>query len=166
MSSLSDYKNKVATITGHRPEDLFSADEWVKAALKEAYETLVPEKIIQGMAAGVDLWSAVVAWHCKVPYECAQPWAGHSPRKSDEYMYSWVLKHADKITVVNSSADYPGAFVYHVRNRYMIDNGDYLIAVWGGKTSGGTYAAIRYAQELERPILHINPKFKKTTWLG
>lgn len=152
---------KVA-ITGHRPEDLPNF-EWVKAALIEVLEELHPELLIQGMAAGVDLMSAEAAYKVGVPYMCARPWAGHTPRNADAELYRQVLQNAASVVVVNPSEQYAGPWMYHNRNEYMVDRADLLIAVWSGKTSGGTAACVRYAKKKNVPILQINPSSRTVT---
>jgi uncharacterized phage-like protein YoqJ len=143
-------------ITGHRPEKL--DEQWTKDALKQALSTLKPDVIYVGMAAGVDLWSAVTAYHLGIPWICAKPWAGHRPRVADEYMYSWVERHAQEIINVSPEMKYPGVWVYHKRNEYMVDHADDVLAVWDGSRSGGTAACVRYAQRSQKVIHRVDPK--------
>ena len=42
-----------------------------------------------------------------------------------------------------------------LRNEYMIDKCDYLVACWNG-TKGGTYNAIRYAEKRTKMIDFID----------
>jgi uncharacterized phage-like protein YoqJ len=44
----------------------------------------------------------------------------------------------------------------HKRNRYMVDQADYIIAVWNGKPSG-TGKTVQYAQQQGKPVRVINP---------
>lgn len=44
-----------------------------------------------------------------------------------------------------------------MRNRWMIDHSDAVLAVWSGKPKGGTANAVRYAMKLEKPILVYHP---------
>lgn len=143
-------------ITGHRPESL-NDPTWVKAALRDGLMQTGATLVIQGMASGVDLWSAVVAWHLDIPYIAVKPWAGHSPRQADEYIYEWVERHAKNVVEVSPQQKYPGAWAYHARNEYMVDNADALLAVWNGKKSGGTAACVNYAHKIGKPVFQINP---------
>lgn len=153
----------VVAITGHRPEDLGgeSGRLWVREALNTALKELEPSVLIQGMAAGVDLDSAVVAWHLDIPYIAMRPWAGHSPRTEDQQAYDWVLRHAVEVVNCNDSMSYLGPWVYHDRNHAMIDRADYVLAVWTGKKSGGTFAAVKYAREKEKRVYVIDPQHRK-----
>lgn len=153
-------KKPVVSITGHRPEDI-PDEQWTKDAIKEALGTLSPKLVIQGMAAGVDLWSGVISWHLGIPYKCVKPWRGHKPRIADEYMYNWCLKNTVEVSEASPSVDYPGVWIYHDRNKLMVDEADIVLAVWSGKTKGGTYACIKYAKSEGKPIYVINPATKK-----
>ena len=43
------------------------------------------------------------------------------------------------------------------RNEYMVDNSDYVIAVWNGKPSG-TGNTVKYAKKKNKVALLVNPK--------
>jgi uncharacterized phage-like protein YoqJ len=150
----------VFAISGHRPEKM-------KPGIRVDIERLITEElvkhddpyVIQGMAAGVDLWAARAAFRADIPFECAIPFKGHEPRKDFgvRYDYEQALKYADKITYVTDYEKYPGAFVYELRNRYMIDNADLLIAVYNG-SPGGTRNAVEYVWSHRHiGICKINP---------
>jgi uncharacterized phage-like protein YoqJ len=155
--------SRTVAITGHRPEKITN-EVWVKRQMKDALTTFVmPSYLIQGMAAGVDLWSAVIARQLGVMYECAKPWAGHLPRKADAKLYQDALHFADKVTNVDPSENYPGPWVYQKRNKYMVDHADTVLAVWDG-SKGGTGNCVQYALELSRPIYRIDPVKLKWGW--
>lgn len=42
------------------------------------------------------------------------------------------------------------------RNKYMVDNSDYVIAVWSGKP-GGTGNTVRYAIKSRKEVYYIDP---------
>jgi uncharacterized phage-like protein YoqJ len=145
-------------ITGHRPERLEDHESAVKELISEALQTLNTERFYQGMASGVDLWSAKEAWKLKIPYVAVRPWAGHKPRVADRVEYGKVLKHSAEIVDVSPSIEYPGLIAYHNRNEYIVDNADAMIAVWDGKPYGGTYSCIMYAWQKEVPVIRIDPE--------
>lgn len=147
------------SITGHRPEAIDDM-VWVRAAIKQAYADMQATKVIQGMAAGVDLWSAAEAWNSKIPFVAAKPWAGHTPRIADRKAYEWVVANAVEVVAVSSAEAFPGNFIYHTRNKYMVDNADAVLAVWDGSLRGGTYACFQYAVQQGKPIYRIDPKRK------
>jgi uncharacterized phage-like protein YoqJ len=145
-------------ITGHRPERIEDNEEAVRELISEALVMLGATRFFQGMAAGVDLWSAKEAWKLKIPYVGVRPWAGHMPRVADTVEYTKVLNHADEIVNTNQSLEYPGMICYHTRNEYIVDNVDTMIAVWDGKPFGGTYSCIMYAWQKAIPVLRIDPE--------
>lgn len=113
--------------------------------------------LIQGMAAGIDLWSAWVAFNNQIPYTCARPWAGHSPRVADKNDYEQAMLHASSVVAVNDSLAYPGSWVYHTRNHWMVDRAEAVLAMWDGNEDGGTYACTMYALGQKKPVFRMNP---------
>ena len=43
------------------------------------------------------------------------------------------------------------------RNRYLVDHSSILLAVYNGTRRSGTGATVRYAQQLNREIIMIDP---------
>lgn len=146
----------IVSVTGHRPEDLPNV-EWVYEALKKVIVDNNVELLVQGMAAGVDLMSADACIELGVPFVSARPWATHTPRKDDREQYQRALDKAVEVVNVDPATEYVGPWLYHNRNEYMVDRAETVIAVWTGKTSGGTYACVRYAKRQKKPIIQINP---------
>ena len=110
------------------------------------------------MAAGVDLLSAQVAYELHIPFVAARPWAGHTPRVADKALYQWATETAYQVDNVDTDNKYPGVWVYHNRNKYMVDKADLIIAVWNGSIEGGTAACVKYAKQKRKPIIQINPE--------
>ena len=152
----------VAAITGHRPEKINNW-QFVEHQIGLALQDNQINMMIQGMAAGVDLRSAKVAFSLRIPYIAARPWAGHKPRKADEIEYNKALVHAHSVVNVNDAEEYPGAWVYQDRNEWMVDRADMMIAVWDG-TTGGTHNCIKYAIKKSVPIFRIDPLTHETGW--
>lgn len=73
-------------------------------------------------------------------------------------MYNNILNKADEVIIV-SYGNY-AAWKMQKRNEHMIDrlsnNNDFLIAVWDG-SSGGTANCIKYAKNMNKNIIHIDP---------
>jgi uncharacterized phage-like protein YoqJ len=152
----------IVAITGHRPEKIADPD-WVKSALTEVLQTLAPEKLIQGMAAGIDLLSAKVAYELHIPFVAARPWAAHAPRYQDKAIYDWAMQKAAEVVNVDPSMNYVGPWIYQKRNEYMVDHGTVVVAVWDG-TKGGTGNCVRYAKRKNVPIVIIDPEKKTITY--
>ena len=158
MSPITPPQIRVS-ITGHRPEDISGDDahEWVVAALITAFAEIGATLVIQGMAAGVDLWSAEAAREAKIPYVAVKPWRGHSPRRGDESLYRAALEGAQEVLSTSEAMGYPGVGVYHRRNEYMVDHADAVLGIWTGKSKGGTAACLRYARKSGKPVYIIDP---------
>jgi uncharacterized phage-like protein YoqJ len=151
-------------ITGHRPEKIPDPAE-VDRALGYVFRKLQPELLYQGMAAGVDLWSALVAYRLNIPYVACKPWAGHTPRAEDREFYEKTLEHAFEVVNVSPEENYLGPWMYHKRNEYMVDHADVVVAVWDGGSSGGTAACVRYAVKQKKRIVQVDPIKRVVTGL-
>jgi len=42
-----------------------------------------------------------------------------------------------------------------LRNKWIIDNSDELLAVWNGERKGGTFSAINYAEKKPGYKIHV-----------
>jgi uncharacterized phage-like protein YoqJ len=149
-------------ITGHRPEKISDIDD-VQANLYLGIKAISPEILIQGMASGVDLWSARIAHVASIDYWCVRPWQGHKPRVSDKNDYEMAMKYAAFTVAVNPSVNYPGAWVYQKRNEWMVDRADTVFAIWDG-SPGGTANCVKYAVKQEKRILLYDPVTRELDW--
>jgi uncharacterized phage-like protein YoqJ len=75
-----------------------------------------------------------------------RPWMTHGPRRGWEDKYEWAMERAAQVVETDQATKYPGPWVYEVRNRWMVDNSDKVLAWWDG-TSGGTKNCIDYADD-------------------
>lgn len=107
------------------------------------------------MAAGFDLWAGDEALLLGIPLICAVPWRGHKPRKGDEELYERLLERAEGVHYVSEAKSYPGAYIYHERNKWMVDHSDAVMMYWSGKENGGTFACREYARSKNKKIANI-----------
>lgn len=152
--------------TGHRPDKLGGYKVpnpiYIKVCneIERLLKELQPEKIISGMALGVDQWAAYIAFKLKIPFVAAVPFEGQEikwPAKSQE-LYHKLLNKASEVVVV-SGGTY-SASKLQVRNRWMVDYSDKMIAVWDG-TPGGTANCINYAESVKKEIIFIDPRLTR-----
>jgi hypothetical protein len=141
-------------LTGHRPEDC-EDEEIVRDKVREALRAEKATTVINGLAAGFDLWGAAEARDLGLEIWSARPWKGHGPREADEELYNSVIRSSTLIFNVHEARKYPGAWVYHLRNQWMVDHADLVIGYWSGKRSGGTYACLNYAEEVKKDWINI-----------
>lgn len=155
--------------TGHRPQNLgFEPDSAAETALKNRISGEILRLIgdqnvrhfISGMALGVDTYAAGIVLKLREIYpditlECAVPCRGQEKRwkKADREIYADILSRADKVTVLQ---DRYTPFCMQLRDAYMVDSADIVLAVWnGGK--GGTAYTINCARKRGRTIIIIPP---------
>lgn len=161
---------KTCCFTGHRPQKLgygensIQCDE-LKGRLEELIKNLIEKEgvthFISGVALGVDTYAANIVLNLKAQYpgitlECAIPCETQAVKwnERDRDIYYDLLAKCDKETLLqqNYTSD-----CMQKRNEYMVDNSDYVIAVWNGKPSG-TGNTVKYAQKNKKAVLLINPQ--------
>ena len=157
--------------TGHRPEKLGfekggAAETELKNRISGAILRLIQERnarhFISGMALGVDTYAAQSVLKLKEIYpditlECAVPCRGQEKRwkKEDREVYAGILARADKVTVLQERYT---AFCMQLRDAYMVENADLVLAVWDGSSAGGTAYTVRCAEKRGRPVIVIPPE--------
>lgn len=155
--------------TGHRPARFhFKYNEehpdciMLKQAMNKEICALIEKDVTtfySGMALGVDTWGAeLVLEHKKcnpnikliavLPCE-AQPnrWTEHQRNR-----YFNLLPQCDEVVYV--SQQYTLDCMYK-RNRYLVDNSQYLLAVYDGQGKGGTAYTVQYAKKNGKSIIII-----------
>jgi hypothetical protein len=143
----------IIAMTGHRKIDVPKFN----SRLRATFEEVQPAAFIQGMAEGADLQSAKIAIDMSIPVISAMPWPTHYNSIGPRWrtLYTWVLDHSAEVYPVTEVDEYPGPWVYFKRNEWMVDEGDKVLAWWDGRTSGGTYGAIKYANKTGKPVRNI-----------
>ena len=149
-------------VTGHRPNKLWGYDmshvgyTLLKTKIKAILSERGATRGISGMALGADQCFAEVCISLGIPFTAAVPFVGQEkkwPMSSQTY-YHELLDKAFKIVVVCEGSYSP--YKMQVRNEWMVDNCELLIAVWEG-SSGGTGNCVRYARNIGREIVRIDP---------
>lgn len=159
-------------ITGHRPNKLgndYNLTSPLIQAIKQnileilgtiqANEQLDVKDItlITGMALGIDTLFAQIAVENNIPFIAAIPFEGQNaiwPVRS-KIVYNQLLDKAKQVINVTGQVGYKPEYM-QLRNQWMVDNCDTLIAVWDG-TPGGTANCVQYATNKKR-IIRIDPK--------
>lgn len=148
----------IISFTGHRPDKLVGIEDAIKSCIFNFLLQEKPEKIISGLAPGVDTIALLTAHELKIQVIGAMPWLGHVNSSSWNYgknkdLYLSLLDKCSSVHVVSDDKDYK-PWYYQKRNEWMVDNSDMLAAVWNG-TSGGTKNCIQYANRRKKQIKYI-----------
>lgn len=161
-----DIRMKIA-ITGQRPASLdkdytYTSDLWkfIYQELESTFNKMNPQKIYSGLALGVDTVAAEIAVKMKIPFVASVPFAGQEDSWSAQQQghYNLLKEYADSVVTVSPGPVHPG--LYQVRNQYMVDNADIVVAVWNG-WKGGTRNCIEYALKQQVPVWRIDPSTRK-----
>lgn len=163
--------NNVACFTGHRPDSLFGYKPntegnkkllWkLKYIIEDHIENKGVDTFITGMALGIDMWAARIVFKVKEKYPhikliAAVPCKNQHNKWIDESKREWqmIINRCDEVHYVTNE-EYT-KWCMQKRNEWMVDNSQYVIAVWnGGK--GGTGNCVNYAKKLNKEITYLNP---------
>ena len=136
--------------TGHRrwdPATAAAVQHWLYGRLGD----LKPERVISGMALGFDTWLAADALQQGIPLIAAVPFEGQErcwPQRAQE-QYRDLLKSAAEVQIISQGPYSPR--MYQVRNEWMVDHCDLLLAGWTGE-KGGTANCVAYARKVGRAL--------------
>lgn len=157
----------IVAFTGHRNDKLPDKKtgyklpnptyNYVYKEIKSTLEFLKPDKVISGMALGIDQWAAMIAIRLNIPLLAAIPFEGQEFKwpLSSQNTYNKLISLASETLIVCE-----GGYAAHkmqIRNQFMVDSCDILIAVYNGDKTGGTANCINYARSLNKKIIYINP---------
>jgi uncharacterized phage-like protein YoqJ len=149
--------------TGHRPPKLnneWDGDGPLSMELFKLFHQIFLERhctqVISGMALGVDMLFAEVAIAMNIPVIAAIPFVGQETAwlPSSRERYHRILNHPLVTRHIVCEGGY-AKWKMQVRNKWMVDNCDLLVAVFDG-TAGGTKNCHDYA-EGKKEIIKIDP---------
>lgn len=183
---------KTIAFAGHRPDKLYGYDlkndKYLK--LNKFLEKILEEKIINegydtfisGGALGFDTVAFLSVKNLKKKYPnikniMAVPFENQHSKWSlkDVNLYNWMKNIADEVVFVDNLENYnrtdANIGMFHkdklmIRNEYMVDNADLLIALWDGNNKSGTANCVKYAKnKLYNPTVVINPNTLEISYL-
>lgn len=146
-------------VTGHRPDKLGGYEVTSRRALGcfavESLHRAGPELVITGMALG---WDQAIAGACvmlDIPFIAAVPFKGQErPWPHDaKVRYDLLLERAREVVHVCDVLT-PTARAMQIRNEWMVDRADSVLALWNG-TFGGTHNCIAYAKKQGVPVTNL-----------
>ncbi|MBR4079584.1 MAG: DUF1273 family protein [Christensenellaceae bacterium] len=167
------YQEISCCFTGHRPPKLsWRYDEnnekcvRLKLILKEQISKLREKGVrlfLTGMADGVDIYAAEAVIELKKEHPEWKikligiiPYTGQEGHPGTKYYsrYQNILQNADRFFIL--SPHYTQDCLLE-RNRFMVDQCKYVLAVYNGE-KGGTGYTINYAKQKNRDITIIDPE--------
>lgn len=162
---------KSLCFTGHRPNRLTGIYDITDKRYTILIDTItnISEEYIKngidtfytGCADGTDILAFYTIHKLKSKYpniknKICVPFKNHTINGLNLKWYKMMYKLADEIIYVDQI--YKSDNIYQAldfRNHYMVDNSDYIIAVWDGVKNGGTYNCIKYAKLKNKMINYI-----------
>lgn len=145
--------NIILGITGHRPTNIggykIPNPTYTKIydQVLNTFKEINPKCIISGMALGTDQLAVKVAIESGIPFIACVPFIGQEsiwPAESQKE-YQRLLSLAQEVVIVS-----PGSYSAQklmIRNQWIVENSDEILAVWNGQTQGGTYSCVQLAQK-------------------
>lgn len=120
---------------------------------------LAPEKAVSGMALGIDQDFVSVCIDLRISFIAAVPFLGQESQwpAESQRLYFALLDRAEKVEYVCEPGYAP--WKMQKRNEWMVDwigEDGRLLAIWDG-SQGGTGNCVRYADQLGRKIVRIDP---------
>lgn len=157
----------VTAITGHRPDSIPGGYQMNSPVWQWITENMVKQldgtdRIITGMALGVDQLAAGIAVAKGIPFIAAVPLRGQESKwpLNSQKKYFQLLEKAEEVVYVDQVDGYKENLYKEkmfARNRWMVDNATNVLAVYNGSPSGTMYT-FNYATSLHRPVVRIDPK--------
>jgi uncharacterized phage-like protein YoqJ len=149
--------------TGHRPHKLNNeydgngpVSSMIRMEMAKVIEKYNPERILTGMALGVDMLWAEAGISAGITVVACIPCKGQDSRWPDtsRARYRSILMDPHVTQVLVSEEPYSAALMQE-RNRWMVDHSQMLLAVWD-RSRGGTANCVEYAMSKDRPIVYID----------
>lgn len=156
-------------VTGHRPDKLGGYNtpnlvyNEVCDLIRGYLKSNPPSYVITGMALGVDQWTAQICIELGIPFLAAIPHEGHGANwpESSRNTYEQLLSKA-KWKYLISKGPFTGRKMY-LRNLWMVQNADKLLAMWDG-SSGGTKNCIEAAVQVNTKVEYLKLSQKTASY--
>lgn len=174
-----DPVSTVVGVTGHRQRDFSMTDaSWAQGELFRVLQQLQRESnasvLATGCAIGTDLWAAskgIGLGLLHVPYlpfqaeRQSSTWNAGQVRLYNRVLaQSWTPQVFGELPEPGDAKATRTAMLqgFHDRNRAIVEASDVLVAVWTGRTHGGTAHAITEAVLADVPIVCIHLRHRRT----
>lgn len=163
-------KSRRVAFTGYRPQKMpFGFNEQdercidFKKRLHDTIESFIwqgYQHFISGGALGMDMYAAEIVLKLKREYpeillEMVSPFDGQAAKWAPEYQqrHDALFCQADIVTATGH--EYTKSCMF-LRNRYLVENADLLLAAYDGQP-GGTQMTVQYAKQMGIQVCCIKP---------
>lgn len=154
----------ILSVTGHRPVKIPGYNYDIIWKLEKLAESFLlehkPTQLITGMALGWDTICAEVAIRYDISLIAAIPhpaqcrsWPG-----LDIEIWKRIVDYAKQTGEVHHISRSYSPQAMQVRNEWMVDRADHVLALWSGQR-GGTENCISYARRKGKPVTNLWPQF-------
>ena len=167
-----DMQTLAIAFTGHRSE-LLCSNEYMHSHAYFNLSLLIQKEVRHyidagcttfycGAAQGADiLCGEIILTEQKtnnpsIELICVIPFRG----QANKWEASWKKRYVNLLCNSNRIIQIRDTYqkgCYHIRNRYLVDHCNVLIAVYNGKLNGGTAYTVKYAQRLGKEVVIIDP---------
>ena len=150
--------------TGHRPARLGGyAREAQQKVYDLAYQMIEHhfnpgDEAIIGMAQGWDMAVASACVVLTVPFTAAVPYPGQElvwPNEETRGHYQTLLRDAKQVVYVSQSTGGNAPRALQLRNQWIVDHSQKLIALWDEVESGGTWNCVKYARNRGVEVINV-----------
>ncbi len=177
---------KACAITSHRPtrfkwkyKEHYAGCKRLKKRIRDQIASLYEQGVRQfwvGGALGVDMWAGEIILRLKeqpgfedIQLHIALPFEGHDAGwdERSRTRMEFLIRHSTETVVVGIAGE-PSTKNYRLRNQYMVDHADCLLAVYDNDCSirSGTGMTVSYARTKGEPAIFIHPDTAKITIEG
>lgn len=118
----------------------------------------VGDEAIIGMAQGWDMAVASACVTLDIPYTAAVPYPGQElvwPDEDTRNLYRSLLGAAQRVVYVSQSTGGYAAKALQLRNQWIVDHSEKLIALWDEDEVGGTWNCVKYARSCGVEVINV-----------
>lgn len=143
--------HRLDKLGGYRDVRAFENTVWLA---KKVLSEMQPAHVISGMALGWDQALAMGAINLGIPFTAAVPYLGQERRwpEAAVALYRTILERAHTVKYVSEGGH--SFEKLQIRNEWMVNNCDQVLALFNG-SRGGTRNCILYAQAVGKPVINV-----------
>jgi uncharacterized phage-like protein YoqJ len=152
-------------ITGHRPSGFTSivrAQEFATSTVIKYMNAHDSCEFILGGCIGADTWVAEACILHEINFHLRLPFPANVQGKywSVDDMNT-LLRHTAAAKSVTIVGERYASANYHIRDRQIVDQSDFIVCFWEGARKGGTFSTIKYAINSGKKVFNAMNEFQE-----